>query len=369
MSTPAATPQGVRAEGRIERARGLLRPGAEWVVLGAVLMAAFVYLAWETRGNTLWFDEWEWLVNRRSGGVHTFLEPHNQHLSLVPVAIFKLLFSTAGLDDYRPYRAVVIGLHLLCAVLLYVLARRRVGPWLALLPALCLICFGPGWQNFLWPFQIGWLASLAAALGALLALERSDLRGDLAAAALLAVSLGSSGLGLAVAVGLFAELAWTRASRRRLWVVIAPMILYGLWYARYGESGSALAAPWKIVGFAANAAASAVGALAGLSGSVIPDKGGSLAWGRPLTVLAVLVLVASIVRGRGVTPRLIGLISTAVAFWLLTGLGRGGFSYAIPTRAGTCTSAPSSSCSSRSRPCAGYGSKGGRPWPWSAWWP
>ena len=48
-------------------------------------------------------------------------------------------------------------------LLLYVYARRRVGPYLALLPAIVVLFAGPGWQDILWPFQIAWLISIAAA--------------------------------------------------------------------------------------------------------------------------------------------------------------------------------------------------------------
>ena len=77
---------------------------------------------------------------------------------------------------------IVVG-HLLCTGLLYVYARRRIGPWPALLPAALLLTLGPAWQNILWPFQIGWLISLAAGLGALLrSTARARRRGRVRAA-------------------------------------------------------------------------------------------------------------------------------------------------------------------------------------------
>ena len=155
----------------------------------------------ETRGTTLWTDEWTWALDRRNDGLGTLLEPHNGHFSLVPLLLYRALFATVGIDDYVPYRVMVVIGHLGCAGLLFAYARRRIGPLAALLPTAVLLMLGPAWQNFLWPFQIAWLISLAAGLGALLALDRGDRRGDAVACALLALALASSGIGIAIARG------------------------------------------------------------------------------------------------------------------------------------------------------------------------
>src|SRR5439155_13023036 len=71
-----------------------------WVALGVLLVAGAVVLLHQIRGTTFWFDEWVWVAERHGSGLHSLLEPHNEHFSLVPVAIYKLLFATAGLDHY-----------------------------------------------------------------------------------------------------------------------------------------------------------------------------------------------------------------------------------------------------------------------------
>src|SRR2546430_385943 len=63
---------------------------APWLALAALLLISALVLYHETRGTTLWFDEWEWALNRRGGSLATLLRPHNEHLSLVPVVIYKL---------------------------------------------------------------------------------------------------------------------------------------------------------------------------------------------------------------------------------------------------------------------------------------
>ena len=50
--------------------------------------------------------------------------------------------------------------HCAFCALVYVYARRRIGPLAALLPTVVLLTLGPAWQIFLWPFQIAWLISL-----------------------------------------------------------------------------------------------------------------------------------------------------------------------------------------------------------------
>jgi hypothetical protein len=279
----------------------------------------------ETRGTTIWFDEWSWVLDRRGSGLGTLLEPHNGHFSLVPVLLYKALFATAGIDDYTPYRVMVVAGHLGCAVLLYAYAAPRIGPFAALLPTALLLLLGPAWQNFVWPFQIAWLISLAAGIGALLALDHGDRRGDAVACALLALALASSGIGIAIGAGLVVEVLWRR---RPVWVVAAPVALYGLWWLVYQDTDffrhNVTVAPQ----FAAEAAGGALAAVAGLTearpdaNGVLIDAGAALAWGRPLFLAAVAVLIWRLAALRPVPVRVFTLLAMAAAFWLLGGLQR-----------------------------------------------
>jgi hypothetical protein len=287
-----------------------------------MLVVAAAFLLHETRGTTFWVDEWGWALNRRGWDVGTFLEPHNEHLSLIPIAIYKLLFATAGLDHYTPFRVMGIAAHLGCTTLLFVYASRRVGGFLALCLAAVMLFLGPAWQDIISPFQLTWLISLSAAIGALLALDRADRRGDMLACGLLAVALASSGLGLPVALGLFAELALGRRRWRDLWIVGVPMLPYALWWLVYQDAQFVKGNIDQMPRFAADSAAGALGALSGLAGSGVPAGVDALAWGRPLAVLAAIGLVWGVTRQRAIPPRVIGLLVAVVAFWLLTGLRR-----------------------------------------------
>jgi hypothetical protein len=285
----------------------------------AVTAAAVLY---ETRGTTLWTDEWGWALDRRGGSV---LEPHNGHFSLVPLLIYRALFAAVGIDDYAPYRVMIVVGHLGCAGLLFTYARRRVGPLAALLPTAVLLTLGPAWQNFLWPFQIAWLISLGGGLGALLALDRGDRRGDAVACALLGLSLASSGIGIAIAAGLVVEVLWRR---RPVWVVAGPIAVYALWWIVYQDTDF-----WRhnvvvALQFAADAAGGSLAAVTGLTearldanGGLV-DAGAALLWGRPLAVAAAAVLIWRLAALRPVPARVFTLLAMAAGFWLLGGLQR-----------------------------------------------
>ena len=156
-------------------------------------------------------------MDRRPWRRDIFLEPYNGHLPAVPIAIYKLLFVTVGIDSVALYRLTLLGLHLVCVALLFVYARRRVGDWLAVLVAASLLFLGSGWHDLLVPFQIGFLVSIAAVLGALLLQDRRAWGADVGIAVLVALSLGSSSIGIPLAAGVLAETALSRDRLRRLW--------------------------------------------------------------------------------------------------------------------------------------------------------
>jgi hypothetical protein len=210
-------------------------PRLAWAVLTTMLLLVGGWLMYITRGGTFHYDEWNFVVNRRGHSLDTFLRPHNDHLVAVPVLVFKTLFATVGLAHYWPYQLMPITLHLACALLVYVLARRRLGEWWALVPSGLVVFFGAAWEDILWPFQIGFLLPVAAFLGAILLLERRDLWGDVAAAILVAIGLASSNVGLSMAVGVATFLAFgPRPLVRLAGIVGIPVALYLAWNSHYG---------------------------------------------------------------------------------------------------------------------------------------
>jgi hypothetical protein len=283
--------------------------------LAGVLFLCAAELLYAGRHVTFFYDEWDFVTGRRGTGAATFLEPHNEHLSLIPVAIYKLLFAAVGLSHHWVYRAVLVALLLVVGVLVFSLARSRVGDGAAVAAAALVLFLGKAWEDLLWAFQIGFVTSVAAGLGALLALERDDRRGDVIASVLLGVGLASSSLGIPIVIGVTAEIVWS-GRWRRLALLVPPVALYGLWYLHYGAS--ALKSD-NIIGaadYAIEAAAGAMGALAGQG----------LDWGRPLLVAALIGLGLRLAVPGRISARLVGVLVAAAAFWVLTGIARAGLS-------------------------------------------
>ncbi len=277
-----------------------------------LLLAAALVLARAQRGLSFFFDEWDFVTRRLGWDPSVLLVPHNEHLSAAPVLVYKVLLETAGLDDHWAFRLVLIGLTLLCGLLVAVYASRRVGPWIALGLAGSIMLCGPAWQDLLWSFQIGFLGSLAAGLGALLALDRGDRAGEALAAALLALALACSSLGVPILLAAGVEVAAAPDRRRRAWLVALPAALYALWHWRYGVGGADLGNLADVPRWVADAADDAAGALVAVGEG--PGR---------LVLAALVVLVAGrVLVTRAVTPRLLALLALPLAFWGLTALGR-----------------------------------------------
>ena len=292
----------------------------EAVLLGLMLGASIVIYR-SGFGLTFYYDEWNLVLGRGGWTVDTFLVPHNEHLLLVPVVVFKLLFVTAGLDSYWAYRLVPLGFHLLCVALVFVYVRRRRGERIAVVASVPVLCLGAAWHALLVPLNLGFLAAVAAGVGTLLVLERGDLRGDAAACILLVLSLVSSSVGIAFAAAVFVEILLLRW--RRLWIVAVPAGLYGIWFLEYGNPDAVSGPEGSVAdllrsnlpeapGYFFNAAAGAFGGLVGLS----------LDWGRVLCVLAGIALAVKAARATPFSPRSIGLLAAATTYWGLMALFR-----------------------------------------------
>jgi hypothetical protein len=297
---------------------------ARWAIVAIALAVTGALLLHLGRGTTFSFDEWQWVAERRGPGLSTLLDPHNDHLSLVPLAIYKVLFATAGLDHYVPYRVLMTVAHLGVCLLVFVYARRRVGDHAAGLAMLVLLLLGPGWQNLLYPAQVGSLVSLGAAVGAFMALDRRNRLGDVTASVLLALSLASTSLGIPMAAGLAVDILWKRRNWRPLWIVAVPLAVYGLWWIGYQDSAG-LQSIWAVPRLVVEQFACTIAALAGLSGPEFPSTGAALEWGRPLGVLAAAVL-AWRMWTVPVTGRVLALLTILLVYWCSTGLTRAGIS-------------------------------------------
>lgn len=280
--------------------------------LALVLLVAGFYLLHAGQGTIPHYDEWDWITRRRGISDDTLLEGHNGHLSLVPVVIYKALLQIAGLGEYWVFRVVLVAMHLGCAVLVFLLARRRVGDVGGAFAAGFVAVLGAAGDDLLWAFQIGFVGAVLFGLGGLLALDHETRRGDAAAAVLLGLSLASASVGAAFIVAAAVEVALHPRRRERWWVVAAPLFLYALWYLGYGEGEMRKDNIGDTPDFVAESGSAAAGGLLGLG----------VEYGRILLTGLTAVVVARLWRGDRLHGRLLALVTAPVALWVLTGLSR-----------------------------------------------
>ncbi len=47
-------------------------------------------------------DDWAFVIGREDGKISDFLDPHNEHISVIPVAIYKLFLAVFGMGSPWP---------------------------------------------------------------------------------------------------------------------------------------------------------------------------------------------------------------------------------------------------------------------------
>jgi hypothetical protein len=316
----------MRALAKVDLDR-LARPALVVAVLASGLLLLHL-----SRASSFWADDWTWIANRRGDSVDTFLSPYNGHLSLVPIAIYRLMFAVFGLGSYTPYRSLVIALSLVVAVLLFIYARARVGDLLALLLTASLLFLGPGWQETMWAFQIPWLLVAGAGISALMLLERRDTVGDVAACALIVLAICSTSLAVAFLVGVAVEIAVSRRRWRDAWIVAVPLALYVIWVLHYHPSQVDLSRITDVPLNVVKSAAAALSDVTGLSGvSPVAQTGSSFTYGAPLLALAAALVVWRPVRSR-FGARAISLVVTLVVFTASVTVAHGGLAALLSSR-------------------------------------
>jgi hypothetical protein len=295
-------------------------PHARLIVAGAGVLAVAALL-WLSRTYTFYFDEWSFITTAPDATVAWFFKPHNEHPAILFRAAYLTLLDTVGLRAYLPYMAVLLALHLANTLLLFELVRRRSGELVALFAAALLLVLGGGWEDLMWAFQLAWLASTALGLGMLIALDgpASSRRAGVAAA-LLAVSLAFSGIGLVFAIAATILLA-LRRDRTVLWLVPVAVLLVA-WYALFGHTGNHPNPPPT----AANVFLLPGYAFTGLAASA----GGVIGVGGLLGVVSLVAMGAAIAwywvrHGRDPFP--VAVAASLVGFYTITGLGRAQLGY------------------------------------------
>ena len=197
---------------------------------------------WLTLGRNEWFaqDEWDFLAARKATNLGDLFRGHNVHWVTLPVLTYRFLFWAFGLRTYFPYRLVAVLVHLVAAALLLVVMRRAaVRPWIATAAASLFVLLGSGWQNIVQPFQICFTGALAFGLAHLLLADHDgpfDRRDAFGLGAGL-LGLMCSGVGVTM-VGVVGVTVLLRRGWRLALVHTAPLAaVYLVWLVTIGHDG------------------------------------------------------------------------------------------------------------------------------------
>jgi hypothetical protein len=204
------------------------------VLLGLAMAAAAGMLVWILHAAPFVEDEWGLLLRAQDASFGDIITPWNGHLLAVGLLFAKLSVALAG-SEVWPLVVFDIAAVLICSALVYVFARPRLGPILAVAPALVPLFFagtstfyGTGIQ--LTPLLgVNGVLSLDFGLAALILFERDSRRGDILAATMLCLSLASFSYGIAFVAGAAVAVLLSRARWRRSYAVAIPALLYGAW--------------------------------------------------------------------------------------------------------------------------------------------
>ena len=292
------------------------------ILLGLAMAASgALLLVWQSH-LTFLVDDWDLLLSRRGFNAHALFDPHENHLIVGPTLIYKAIQATFGMDSIVPYAAAAIVCFLASVLLLFIYLSRRVGDWIAIAAVLPILVMGTAYEDLLTAFQMNYFGSVALGIGALLAIERRDRRGDVIACVLLVASLAFAEIALAFAAGVLVAIVLQRGPLRRCWVTAVPAVLYAVWYVIYeagGSSGLSLHNVAVSPAYVADGFASSLGSLLGLGTPIFFGGEGGLPWGRPLLVAAIVGATFWLLRSR-TTLRIAVFVPLAVGlvFWLLT---------------------------------------------------
>lgn len=297
-------------------------------VLVAAAACSLTYLLVLGTDLSFWLDEWSFLLHRRGLSADAFMAPHNDHIAILHVSIYKVLLAVFGMDSQRPFHVTSLVLFVTSVGVLFTYLLRRIGAWAALAAVLPILFIGTAWDNLLTAFQMAFFVSMAAGVGMLLALGREDRRGDLVACALLAVSVSTSSLGLAFVIAGAVHVAWSPARWRRAYVVAIPAAIYALWWLGWGHEAQSAVSFHNIAtapGYVLDGFAGSLASLFGLTETGALAPGPSLQWGRPLLAAGLIAAGARVAKLGGIPRDLAVVLALGIGFWWLAAANAGIF--------------------------------------------
>jgi hypothetical protein len=315
----------------------LEQPRVAWAVLGLAMLCSAALILHATHGQGIAIDELFYygrvadkggaLVHYSPFSPEYLLAPFNDHLALGGRFTYEVVFLTFG-AEYTVFVLINIAALFACVALSFELARRRIGAAAALAPCIVLLFLGFASEQLLWPLDFNTAGSLAAGLGAVLALQRGDRRGDVLACLLLTLSVAMIELGLCFAVGIAVWLAirYRREALPRAWIVLVPVALYALWWTwarKFEQSEASTGNIGLIPETYLDGAAAVLGSLTGTN----PIQSGSYntvatGFGKALAIAAGLALLARLWLGSARRTIWIWLVVLATYWLLLAGAER-----------------------------------------------
>ena len=305
-----------------------------WIVLGVAMAISAALILATADGESFGIDEMFYLgrlvgdsgriVQFDSLSLEYLLGPYNGHLQLGGKLIYEATFALFG-ANYTAF--ILVNVAALCATvgLLFELMRRRVGRLTALAPCVLLLFLGFAREVLLWPFDVHTLAATALGLGALLALEREDRRGDVLACILITLSIATIEVGIAILVGIAVLVVLRPGWLRRAWIFILPGALYAAWWIwarKFDQDQSAISTenidliPKTVY----HSAAVVLGALTGTNPVIPATYITAITWfGKALAVLAAGAILVRLWLGR--IPRALwAWLAVVLFYWVTMGL-------------------------------------------------
>jgi hypothetical protein len=152
------------------------------LALLALAMVLSVWLGLSLNSVMTFFaDEWDPLLSRSGWGLDQIFAPFNGHPTMIPMVIYKTVQEVFGMDSARPIQAIHAVLLLLMNGALFLYLKRRVGDWAALIGTVMVLFLGAAFEVLLYSFAMNFTGAIAVGIGALVALDRDDRKGDIAA--------------------------------------------------------------------------------------------------------------------------------------------------------------------------------------------
>ena len=186
---------------------------------------------------TFYADEWDPLLSRSGWGLDQIFAPFNGHPTMIPMAIYKTVQEVFGMDSARPIQAIHAVLLLLMNGALFLYLRRRVGDWAALIGTVMVLFLGAAFEILLYSFAMNFTGAIAVGIGALVALDRDDRKGDIAASFLLLVGVFFSMVIVPFIVAVAAEWALNPRDRRgRIFVPGVSLGVLVVWWLIWGQN-------------------------------------------------------------------------------------------------------------------------------------